>query len=62
MAGVLRPHVRRVHKAVEVSTTASIGAGLQVRPEAVADRRDRQQDRTVVLSLLVSRSAMGCQC
>lgn len=54
MAGVLWPHVRRVHQAVEVPAATSSGAGLQIRPEALANRRDRQQDRTVVLSLLVS--------
>lgn len=55
MAGVLRTNIRRLHQTLEVPATASIGAGLQVRAEAMADRRDRQQDRTVVLSLLVSK-------
>lgn len=54
VAGVLWPHVRRVHETVEVPAATSARAGLEIWPEALADRRDRQQDRTVVLSLLVS--------
>lgn len=54
VAGVLRQNFRHLHQAVEVPAAAPPDTGHQVRAQAVADRRDRVQNRTTLLPLLVS--------
>lgn len=54
VAGILRSHFRCLHQVVEVPAATSHGAGLQVWPEALADRRNSKQDWPALLSLLVS--------
>lgn len=54
VAGVLWPHLRHLHQAVEVPAAAPPDPRHQVRAETLADRGDRLQDRAAVLPLLVS--------
>lgn len=54
MAGLLRKDFRYLHEALEVSAATSANFGHQVRPEAVANWGNCLEDRSTLLSLLVS--------
>ena len=53
ISGLLRPDVRHLHEAVEVSAAASGHPRFEIRPQEMADRRNRIENRTALLSLLV---------
>jgi len=61
-SGLFRPHFRHLHKTVEISTTASGRPRFQIRFEEVADRRNRLQNRTTLLSLLVRKLIVYMHC
>lgn len=56
MAGLFRANIRHLHEALEIPAAAQARPRLEIRAQEVADRRDRLQNRTALLSLLVSDS------
>lgn len=54
MASVFWQDVRHLHEAMEVPTATPPNSRHQIRTEEMANRRDRLEDRTTLLPLLVS--------
>ncbi|KAK6628650.1 hypothetical protein RUM43_002465 [Polyplax serrata] len=52
MAGLFRANIRHLHEALEIPAAAQARPRLEIRAQEVADRRDRLQNRTALLSLL----------